>query len=83
MMTEKDKIIQDLRRDNDHLHVLIREYIEGVKSMAAENKRLRAEKAAAEKAAAHRWPLSRAEVSLIAEMDAREARHEHEDPQDL
>lgn len=42
-----------------------------------------AEKAAAEKAAAHRWPLSRAEVSLIAEMDAREARHEHEDPQDL
>lgn len=43
MMTEKDKIIQDLRRDNDHLHVLIREYIEGVKSLTAENKRLRAE----------------------------------------
>jgi len=42
-MTEKDKIIQDLRRDNDHLHVLIREYIEGVKSLTAENKRLRAE----------------------------------------
>lgn len=40
-------------------------------------------KAAAEKAAAHRWPLSRAEVSLIAEIDAREVRHEHEDPQDL
>lgn len=35
-----------------------------------------AEKAAAEKAAAHRWQLSRSEVSLIAEMDAREERHD-------
>lgn len=42
-MTEKDKIIQDLRSDIDRLHVLIREYIEGVKSLTAENKRLRAE----------------------------------------
>lgn len=42
-MTEKDKIIQDLRLDIDRLHVLIREYIEGVKSLTAENKRLRAE----------------------------------------
>ena len=42
-----------------------------------------AEKAAAEKAAATRWQLSRAEVSLIAEMDAREARHEHQEHEDL
>lgn len=42
-MTEKDKIIQDLRSDIDRLHVLIREYIEGVKHLTAENKQLRAE----------------------------------------
>lgn len=42
-MTEKDKIIQDLRRDNDRLHVLIEQYIEGVKNLTAENKALRKE----------------------------------------
>lgn len=42
-MTEKDKIIQDLRRDNDRLHSLIRGYIEGVQNLITENKELRKE----------------------------------------
>lgn len=42
-MTEKDKIIQDLRMDNDKLHALIEQYILGVKNMTAENKQLREE----------------------------------------
>ena len=42
-MTEKDKIIQDLRRDIDRLHTLIRQYIEGVKNLTEENKQLRRE----------------------------------------
>ena len=42
-MTEKDKIIQDLRRDNDRLHTIIRQYIEGVKNLTEENKQLRME----------------------------------------
>lgn len=42
-MTEKDKIIQDLRRDNDRLHSLIRGYIEGVQNLMTENKELRKE----------------------------------------
>ena len=42
-MTEKDKIIQDLRRDNDRLHTIIRQYIEGVKNLTEENKQLRQE----------------------------------------
>ncbi|MBQ3329964.1 MAG: hypothetical protein IJG87_02170 [Ruminococcus sp.] len=42
-MTEKDKIIQDLRRDNDRLHTIIRQYIEGVKNLTEENKQLRRE----------------------------------------
>lgn len=42
-MTEKDKIIQDLRRDIDRLHTLIRQYIEGVKNLTEENKQLRME----------------------------------------
>ncbi|MBR3238464.1 MAG: hypothetical protein IKF99_08520 [Oscillospiraceae bacterium] len=44
-MTEKDKIIQDLRRDNDRLHVLIEQYIEGVNNYQAELKALREENA--------------------------------------
>lgn len=42
-MTEKDKIIQDLRRDNERLHALIENYIEGVKNLTEENKALRKE----------------------------------------
>lgn len=42
-MTEKDKIIQDLRRDNDRLHTLIKGYIEGVQNLMTENKELRKE----------------------------------------
>ena len=42
-MTEKDKIIQDLRRDIDRLHTLIRQYIEGVKNLTEENRQLRRE----------------------------------------
>lgn len=42
-MTEKDKIIQDLRQDIDRLHTLIRQYIEGVKNLTEENKQLRKE----------------------------------------
>lgn len=45
-MTEKDKIIQDLRRDNDRLHALIENYIEGVNNLQTELKGLRAELAA-------------------------------------
>ena len=42
-MTEKDKIIQDLRRDNERLHALVEQYILGVKNFTAENKQLRKE----------------------------------------
>lgn len=42
-MTEKDKIIQDLRRDNERLHALVDQYILGVKNLTAENKRLKKE----------------------------------------
>ena len=39
-MTEKDKTIQDLRRDNERLHALIDQYILGVKNLTNERKRL-------------------------------------------
>ena len=39
-MTEKDKIIQDLRMDNDKLHALIDQYILGVENLTNERKRL-------------------------------------------
>lgn len=52
-MTEKDKTIQDLRRDNDRLHVLIEQYIEGVKNQQAEIKALRAELAALKEQRTH------------------------------
>ena len=42
-MTEKDKIIQDLRRDNERLHALIDQYILGVKNLQNELKQLRKE----------------------------------------
>lgn len=35
--------IQALKRDNDRLHALIEQYIEGVKNLTAENKQLRKE----------------------------------------
>ena len=42
-MTEQDKIIQDLRRDNERLHALVEQYILGVKNFTTENKQLRKE----------------------------------------
>lgn len=42
-MTEKDKTIQDLRRDNERLHALIDQYILGVKNLQNELKQLRKE----------------------------------------
>jgi len=42
-MTEKDKTIQDLRRDNERLHALIDQYILGVKNLQNELGQLRKE----------------------------------------